>query len=149
MRQHVCKCSYLWHKACGACAAGMGCSAGVIAVGLAQRLLAGEPNSRALVVSTENITLNWYSGNERSMLIPNTLFRMGGAGVLLTNRLTDRWRAKYSLEHIVRVHLGRDDSAYRWAAGIGLIVTVSDGMIILIILIIKKMSGCIVGAQCR
>ena len=97
----------------GVCAAGMGCSAGVIAVGLAQRLLAGEPNSRALVVSTENITLNWYSGNERSMLIPNTLFRMGGAGILLTNRPTDRWRAKYSLEHIVRVHLGRDDSAYR------------------------------------
>lgn len=91
----------------------MGCSAGVIAVGLAQRLLAGEPNSRALVVSTENITLNWYSGNERSMLIPNTLFRMGGAGVLLTNRASDRWTAKYSLEHIVRVHLGRDDSAYR------------------------------------
>ncbi|KAL3140381.1 3-ketoacyl-CoA synthase 11 [Trebouxia sp. C0009 RCD-2024] len=93
--------------------AGMGCSAGVIAVGLAQRLLAGEPNSRALVVSTENITLNWYSGNERSMLIPNTLFRMGGAGILLTNRPSDRWRAKYSLQHIVRVHLGRDDSAYR------------------------------------
>lgn len=93
--------------------AGMGCSAGVIAVGLAQRLLAGEPNSRALVVSTENITLNWYSGNERSMLIPNTLFRMGGAGVLLTNRPVDRWRAKYSLQHIVRVHLGKDDAAYR------------------------------------
>ena len=112
--------SFLTQKAEGgqtdkaaACAAGMGCSAGVIAVGLAQRLLAGEPNSRALVVSTENITLNWYSGNERSMLIPNTLFRMGGAGVLLTNRAGDRWRAKYSLEHIVRVHLGRDDSAYR------------------------------------
>lgn len=93
--------------------AGMGCSAGVIAVGLAQRLLAGERNSRALVVSTENITLNWYSGNERSMLIPNTLFRMGGAGVLLTNRPSDRWQAKYSLQHIVRVHLGRDDAAYR------------------------------------
>ena len=91
----------------------MGCSAGVIAVGLAQRLLAGEPNSRALVVSTENITLNWYSGNERSMLIPNTLFRMGGAGVLLTNRPSDRWQAKYSLQHIVRVHLGGDDAAYR------------------------------------
>ncbi|DBA99231.1 TPA: 3-ketoacyl-CoA synthase 11 [Trebouxia sp. C0006] len=93
--------------------AGMGCSAGVIAVGLAQRLLAGEPNSRALVVSTENITLNWYSGNERSMLIPNTLFRMGGAGVLLTNRPSDRWQAKYALQHIVRVHLGSDEAAYR------------------------------------
>ena len=25
----------------------------------------------ALVVSTENITQNWYRGNDRSMLIPN------------------------------------------------------------------------------
>lgn len=32
----------------------------------------------ALVVSTENITQNWYRGNERSMLLPNTIFRMGG-----------------------------------------------------------------------
>lgn len=95
------------------CSAGMGCSAGVIAIGLAQRLLAGEPNSRALVVSTENITLNWYNGNERSMLIPNTLFRMGGAAILLSNRPADGVRAKYSLEHIVRVHLGADDAAYR------------------------------------
>lgn len=93
----------------------MGCSAGVIAIGLAQRLLAGEPNSRALVVSTENITLNWYSGNDRSMLIPNTLFRMGGAAILLSNRPADGLRAKYSLEHIVRVHLGADDAAYRSA----------------------------------
>lgn len=44
------------------------------------------PNSRALVVSTENITQNWYFGNERSMLIPNCLFRVGGAAMLLSNR---------------------------------------------------------------
>ena len=31
----------------------------------------------ALVVSTENITQNWYRGNDRSMLIPNCIFRMG------------------------------------------------------------------------
>lgn len=36
--------------------AGMGCSAGVIAIGLAQRLLMTEPGKYALVVSTENIT---------------------------------------------------------------------------------------------
>ena len=35
---------------------GMGCSAGVIAIGLAQRLLKTEPEKYALVVSTENIT---------------------------------------------------------------------------------------------
>lgn len=36
--------------------AGMGCSAGVIAIGLAQRLLRTEPGKYALVISTENIT---------------------------------------------------------------------------------------------
>ena len=38
----------------------MGCSAGMIACGLAQRLLKHEPGKYALVVSTENITQNWY-----------------------------------------------------------------------------------------
>ena len=37
----------------------MGCSAGMIAIGLAQRLLKAEPGKYALVVSTENITQNW------------------------------------------------------------------------------------------
>ncbi len=36
--------------------AGMGCSAGVIAIGLAERILRTEPGKYALVVSTENIT---------------------------------------------------------------------------------------------
>lgn len=44
------------------------------------------PNSTALVVSTENITQNWYFGNERSMLIPNCLFRLGGAAIVLSNK---------------------------------------------------------------
>ena len=52
------------------------------------------PNSRALVVSTENITQNWYFGNNRAMLIPNCLFRVGGAAVLLSNRRSDRCNAK-------------------------------------------------------
>ena len=52
------------------------------------------PNSRALVVSTENITQNWYFGNDRAMLIPNCLFRVGAAAVLLSNRRGDRRGAK-------------------------------------------------------
>lgn len=92
---------------------GMGCSAGIIAVGLARKLLQSHPNrGYALVVSTENITQNWYKGNERSMLIPNTIFRMGSAAVLLSNKRTERRRALYELEHVVRVHLGADDKAY-------------------------------------
>ena len=55
---------------------------------------------------------NWYLGDDRSMLIPNTLFRMGGAAMVLTNRMSERWRAKYELQHVVRVHLGADDTAY-------------------------------------
>lgn len=37
---------------------------------------------------------NWYCGNQRSMLIPNCLFRMGGAAVLLSNKRMERLRAK-------------------------------------------------------
>jgi 3-ketoacyl-CoA synthase len=92
---------------------GMGCSAGVIAIGLADKLLQVERNAVALVVSTENITLNWYAGDERSMLIPNTLFRMGCAAIVLTNKRAARRRAKYQLQHVTRVHLGADETAYR------------------------------------
>ena len=91
---------------------GMGCSAGVISVDLARQLLQVHPNSYALVVSTENITLNWYLGNERSMLLPNCLFRMGAAAILLSNKRSDRWRSKYQLVHTVRTHKGSDDKCF-------------------------------------
>lgn len=39
---------------------GMGCSAGVISVDLARQLLQVHRATYAVVVSTENITLNWY-----------------------------------------------------------------------------------------
>jgi 3-ketoacyl-CoA synthase len=42
---------------------GMGCSAGVISIDLAKDLLQVHRNSLALVISTENITQNWYTGN--------------------------------------------------------------------------------------
>ncbi|KAJ1687070.1 hypothetical protein LUZ63_018460 [Rhynchospora breviuscula] len=91
---------------------GMGCSAGLIAVDLAKSLLKVHPNTYALVVSTENITLNGYMGNNRSMLVTNTLFRMGGAAILLSNHWSDRRRAKYQLIHTVRIHKGADDQSY-------------------------------------
>ncbi|XP_076904067.1 3-ketoacyl-CoA synthase 11-like [Bidens hawaiensis] len=91
---------------------GMGCSAGLISIDLAKQLLQVNPNSYALVVSTENITLNWYHGNNRSMLMSNCLFRMGGAAVLLSNRSSDRRRSKYQLIHTVRTHKGADDRCY-------------------------------------
>ena len=93
---------------------GMGCSASVISVDLAKRILSGcEPNQLALVVSTENITQNWYRGNERSMLLQNCLFRCGAAALLLSNRRADRRRARFKLLHTVRTHLGKNDGCYR------------------------------------
>lgn len=92
---------------------GMGCSAGIIAVHLAKDLLQVYPRRRALVISTENITQNFYQGNDKSMLISNTLFRMGAAAVLLSGRRADRRAAKYRLLHTVRTHRGADPEAYR------------------------------------
>ncbi|GKB57598.1 3-ketoacyl-CoA synthase 11-like protein [Tanacetum coccineum] len=91
---------------------GMGCSAGLISIDFAKQLLQVNPNSYALVVSTENITLNWYFGNNRSMLVSNCLFRMGGAAVLLSNKSSDRRRSKYQLIHTVRTHKGSDNKCY-------------------------------------
>jgi 3-ketoacyl-CoA synthase len=92
---------------------GMGCSAGLISIDLAKDLLRANPNTYAVVVSTENITLNWYFGNDRSMLLCNCIFRMGGAAVLLSNKARDRVRSKYQLVHTVRTHKGADDKNYR------------------------------------
>nr|AAC49186.1 beta-ketoacyl-CoA synthase [Simmondsia chinensis] len=92
---------------------GMGCSAGLISIDLAKDLLQVYRNTYVLVVSTENMTLNWYWGNDRSMLITNCLFRMGGAAIILSNRWRDRRRSKYQLLHTVRTHKGADDKSYR------------------------------------
>lgn len=91
---------------------GMGCSAGLISIDLAKDLLQVHPNSYAIVISMENITLNWYFGNERSMLVSNCLFRMGGAAILLSNKNSDRRRSKYQLVHTVRTHKGADDKCF-------------------------------------
>lgn len=91
---------------------GMGCSAGLISIDLAQHLLKANPNSYAVVLSMENITLNWYPGNEKSMLLCNCIFRMGGAAMLLSNKSRDRKRSKYELVNTVRTHKGADDKCY-------------------------------------
>jgi len=69
------------------------------------------PNSTALVVSTENITQNWYFGNDRAMLIPNCLFRVGGAAVLLSNKRSDRRRAKCARARSAPPHLRPAEAA--------------------------------------
>ncbi|KAK3012621.1 LOW QUALITY PROTEIN: hypothetical protein RJ639_009891, partial [Escallonia herrerae] len=85
--------------------AGMGCSAGIISIDLAKHLLQVNPNSYALVVSMETITLSWYLGNNRPMLVTNCIFRMGGVAILLSNRPSDRGRSK--------THSGSDDKSFK------------------------------------
>ena len=93
---------------------GMGCSAGIISIDLAKRMLRAHPNTNALVVSMENITLNWYWGNDTSKLVSNCIFRMGGAAILLSNKRSMRKVSKYELVHTVRTHKGgSDDKAFR------------------------------------
>ncbi|CAA7043501.1 unnamed protein product [Microthlaspi erraticum] len=94
---------------------GMGCSASVIGVDLAKDMLLLHRNTYAVVVSAENTTLNGYFGNNKSMLVPNCLFRVGGAAVFLSNKSREKRRAKYRLVHVVRTHRGADDKAFSCA----------------------------------
>ncbi|PIN15242.1 Very-long-chain 3-oxoacyl-CoA synthase [Handroanthus impetiginosus] len=92
---------------------GMGCGAGIMAIDLAKDLLQVHRNTYAVVVSTENITQNLYLGIKKSMLIPNCLFRLGGAAILLSNKSSEMKRSKYKLLRIVRTHKGANDQAFQ------------------------------------
>ena len=70
-------------------------------------------NMRIIIAGTENILWNLYKGNQRSMLITNCIFRLGGVALLLSNHPADRRMAKYRLTHMVRTHLGAEDEAYK------------------------------------
>ncbi|MCO5597825.1 hypothetical protein L7F22_051909 [Adiantum nelumboides] len=91
---------------------GMGCSASLIACKLVSNLMRLKPNQYALVVSTENISLNWYPGNDKHMLVTNCIFRIGCAAMLFTNKRSERARCKYELLHLIRTHKAAVDNAY-------------------------------------
>uniref|UniRef100_F6GXK7 3-ketoacyl-CoA synthase n=1 Tax=Vitis vinifera TaxID=29760 RepID=F6GXK7_VITVI len=91
---------------------GMGCSAGLLSIGLAKDLLKVHRNSYALVVTTEIITQGCYMGNNPSKLIGNCCFRMGGAAVFLSNRPSDRSSSKYQLIHTVHTNTASSDCSY-------------------------------------
>ncbi|KAI3772202.1 hypothetical protein L6452_03383 [Arctium lappa] len=59
------------------------------------------------------VGFNWYTGHDRSMLLPNCFFRMGCSAVMLSNHRHDHPRAKYNLEHIVRTYKGGNDASFR------------------------------------
>lgn len=93
--------------------AGMGCSAGLLALDLAKRVLLAHPNKYALILSTENLTRSLYYGNQRSMLVTNCLFRVGGSAVLLSNKWKDGKVSKYRILHTARSQMGALDMCYR------------------------------------
>ncbi|MCO5571696.1 hypothetical protein L7F22_025443 [Adiantum nelumboides] len=91
---------------------GMGCSAGLLALDLAKRVLLAHPSKYALVLSTENLTRSLYYGNHRPMLVTNCLFRVGGSAVLLSNKWKDRKISKYRILHTARSQMGAVDMCY-------------------------------------
>jgi 3-ketoacyl-CoA synthase len=91
---------------------GMGCSATFIASDLARALIRSGIDN-VLVVSFESLTQFWYLGANKGSLLPNGLFRSGGAAVLYTkNRSYKGIKAKYKVCGIERTHFGASDEAY-------------------------------------
>ncbi|KAH0573206.1 3-ketoacyl-CoA synthase [Spironucleus salmonicida] len=88
---------------------GMGCGAGPVAVDLVRAMMKFYGCKYGLLLSTENMTQHFYNGEDRSMLLPNTLFRMGGAAMLFTS---ERKGSKYALQNLIKTHNGRDKSSY-------------------------------------
>ena len=83
-------------KTCMLHPAGMGCSAGMIAIGLAERLLKQEPGKYALVLSTENISLSWHAS-------PPSLLRVDASMSLLRvgSCICADWQGRASLAHVL------------------------------------------------
>ncbi|KAL8225187.1 hypothetical protein R6Q57_017744 [Mikania cordata] len=91
---------------------GMGCSASLISINLVQSVFKSNKNQLALVVTSESLTPNWYTGNDRSMILSNCLFRSGGCAMILTNKPSLVHRSMFKLKVMVRTHHGSKDEAY-------------------------------------
>ncbi|KAF6986814.1 hypothetical protein CFC21_004533 [Triticum aestivum] len=89
---------------------GMGCSAALVSVGLVRNILrVARPGTRALIVSTEILSSTYYTGTDPSMLLPNCLFRMGAAAMILSNSPEG---ARFRLGPVVRTVTSARDKDY-------------------------------------
>ncbi|GAB4860324.1 3-ketoacyl-CoA synthase 12 [Ancistrocladus abbreviatus] len=91
---------------------GMGCSASLISIDAVRNIFKCYKDSYALVVTSECLSPNWYSGNDRSMILANCLFRSGGCAMLLSNKNAVRHKAMFKLKCLVRTHHGARDESY-------------------------------------
>ncbi|KAL8141397.1 hypothetical protein V2J09_007418 [Rumex salicifolius] len=91
---------------------GMGCSASLISIDVVRSVFSAVGDLTALVVTSESLSPNWYSGKNRSMFLANCLFRSGGCAILLTNKGSLAWKAKLKLKCLVRTHHGAKDESY-------------------------------------
>ncbi|CAN1356379.1 3-ketoacyl-CoA synthase 19 [Linum perenne] len=92
---------------------GMGCSGSVTGIDLVQQLMKSCKNSIAIVVSTECMGQNWYTGKDKSMMLSNILFRAGACSMLFTNNPSLSTRSILKLKCLHRTHIGENDDAYR------------------------------------
>ncbi|QCD88306.1 chalcone synthase [Vigna unguiculata] len=91
---------------------GMGCSASLISMDIVKNIFKTQRNKLALLITSESLSPNWYTGNDRSMILANCLFRIGGCAVLLTNKRSLKDRAMLRLKCLVRTHHGAREEAY-------------------------------------
>ncbi|KAI9073566.1 hypothetical protein K1719_044470 [Acacia pycnantha] len=90
---------------------GMGCSASLVSLDIINNIFKSQKNKLALLVTSESLSPNWYSGKEKSMILTNCLFRSGGCAILLTNKRSLKHKSMLRLKCLVRTHHGaRDDS---------------------------------------
>ncbi|KAL3850721.1 hypothetical protein ACJIZ3_012603 [Penstemon smallii] len=91
---------------------GMGCSASLISINIVQNIFKTRKNLQALVITSESLSLCWYTGNDKSMILSNCLFRTGGCAMILTNKPSLKDRAMFKLKCLVRTHHGGKDESY-------------------------------------
>ncbi|CAA0835111.1 3-ketoacyl-CoA synthase 12 [Striga hermonthica] len=93
---------------------GMGCSASLISINILQSVFKSSERrrTRVLMVTSESLSLSWYNGNDRSMILANCLFRAGGCAAIFTNDPSLRGRAMMRLKCLVRTHHGANEESY-------------------------------------